>query len=85
MKKSENIHNITLFSEVKPEENIYEGTTTEKLKRLDLHGELKQKILPLCRLQYGEIWEDPVKGHRVGVLDATKIEDVKKIMGSSKA
>ncbi len=61
------------------------GKTREKLKRLDIHGELRGKILPLCRLKYGEIWEDPVKGHRVGVLDATKEEDVKKILGEEKA
>jgi len=85
MKTSKNIHNMSLFPDVELGENLSKGMTTEKLKRLDLHGELRQKILPLCRLQYGEIWEDPVKGHRVGVLDATKIEDVNKIMGSNKA
>lgn len=62
-----------------------EGRTKEKLKRLDLNGELRKKILPLCRLKYGEIWEDPIKGHKVGVLDATKINDIKKIMGGRKA
>jgi hypothetical protein len=46
------------------------GRTTERLERLDLHGELQKKILPLCRLKYGEIWEDPISGHKVGVLDA---------------
>jgi site-specific DNA-methyltransferase (adenine-specific) len=61
------------------------GRTTEELVRLDLHGELQKKILPLCRLKYGDIWEDPINGHRVGVLDATKLEDVKKIMGNEKA
>jgi len=61
------------------------GKTTERLERLDLHGALKSKIQPLCRLKYGEIWEDRVKGHRVGVLDATEIEDVNKIVGSEKA
>jgi len=61
------------------------GKTAENLQRLDLHGELKKRILPLCRLKYGEIWEDPVKGHKVGVFDATKIEDVRKIMRSEKA
>ncbi len=60
-------------------------STTEKLKRIDLHGELRKKILPFCRLRYGEIWEDPLKGHKVGVLDATKFEDVLKIMGDEKA
>ena len=61
------------------------GETTEKLERLDLHGELQERILPLCRLKYGDIWEDPVNQHRVGVLDATKIEDIKKILGVEKA
>ena len=41
--------------------------------------------MSLCRLNYGDIWEDPIQGHRVGVLDATKIEDVKQIMGNEKA
>lgn len=54
------------------------------LQRLDLHGELKKRILPLCRLKYGEIWEDPAKGHRVGTLDAARIKDVKKIIGNKK-
>ncbi len=52
----------------------------ERLKRLDLHGDLRERILPLCRLKYKEIWEDPIKGHRVGVADATKAEDVKRIL-----
>jgi len=61
------------------------GRTVERLARLDLYGELRKKILPLCRLKYGDIMEDPISGHKVGVLDATKLEDVKKIMGDEKA
>ena len=60
------------------------GKTTERLKRLDFHARLNEKVLPLCRLKYGEIWEDPVRGHKVGVLDATKLGDVKKILGNEK-
>ena len=59
--------------------------TKERLKRLDVHGELREQILKLCRLKYGEIWEDPLSGHKVGVLDATKSEDVKKIIGTEQA
>lgn len=59
--------------------------TKEELKRLDLEGELRKKILPLCRLRYGDVWEDSISGHRVGVLDASKKEDVVKIMGGAKA
>ncbi len=56
---------------------------TEKLTRLDLGG-MKEKLLPFCRLKHGEIWEDPIKGHRVGVLDATNYGDVERIMGDER-
>ncbi len=62
-----------------------QGKTTEGLERLDLHGDVREKILPLCRLTHGEIWEDREKGHRVGVLDATKNEDIDKIVSDEKA
>lgn len=58
--------------------------TTETLVRLDLSEDLKARILPFCRLKYGDIWEDPISGHKVGVLDATKLGDVSKIMGGRK-
>ncbi|PIU67113.1 MAG: site-specific DNA-methyltransferase [Armatimonadetes bacterium CG07_land_8_20_14_0_80_40_9] len=67
------------------EEAEEKGRTTERVERLDLHGELQKKILPLCRLKYGDIWEDKVFGHKVGVLDAIKQEDVKEILGDEKA
>jgi len=58
--------------------------TKERLGRLDIHDEFREEVLSLCRLRYGEIWVDPIKGHKVGVLDATKMEDVVKIMGKEK-
>ena len=58
--------------------------TSEKLTRLDLRGELREKILPLCRLKNGEIWDDPVNGHRVGVLDASNSVDITKLMSGEK-
>jgi len=61
------------------------GKTKERIKRLDYYSDLREKILPFCRLRYGEIWEDPIRGHKVGVLDATKFEDVRKIMGDERA
>ena len=61
------------------------GKTTERLKRLDLEGDLHKKVQAHCRLKYGDVWEDPVSGHRVGVLDATRVDDVKKIAGKSRA
>ena len=61
-----------------------QGKTIEKLKRLDI-GERRKDIVQYCRLDYGDVWEDPVKGHRVGVLDATKADDVHKLLRSEKA
>ena len=58
--------------------------TSETLSRLDLSKDLKNRLLPFCRLRYGDIWEDSVSGHKVGVLDATKLSDVTKIMGTDK-
>lgn len=60
------------------------GRTTEKLKRLDCHVSLREKVLPYCRLGHGEVWEDPIRGHRVGVLDATKIAEVQHLIGRQK-
>ncbi|MCY3711090.1 MAG: hypothetical protein OXG26_19550 [Caldilineaceae bacterium] len=61
------------------------GTTTERLKRIDTDVELRELLLPYCRLKYGDIWEDPVSGHRVGVLDATEHADVDRIMSDRKS
>ncbi len=57
----------------------------EPLTRLDSDENIRTKILPYCRLKYGEIWEDKLSGHKVGVLDCTKAEDVKKIFQNKKA
>jgi len=51
----------------------------EALPRIDLAGPDRDRLLPLCRLKPGEIWQDPIVGHRVGVLDATSQEDVRRL------
>lgn len=48
----------------------------EPFGRLDDDIELRKRLLPLCRLRYGEVWEDMRCGHKVGVLDATKLSEV---------
>jgi site-specific DNA-methyltransferase (adenine-specific) len=55
------------------------------LPRLDKAPELRQKLLPYCRLQPGEIWRDPVNGHAVGCLDATNHEDLAQLCGDERA
>ena len=55
------------------------------LPRLDSTPEIREKLLPFCRLGLGEIWTDPISGHRVGCLDACNLDDLSKIMSSDKA
>lgn len=37
--------------------------------------------LKIPNFEYGTIWEDPISGHRVGCLDATRKEDIEKLIG----
>lgn len=60
-------------------------STTEKLTRLDIDDDLRNKILPYCRLKKGEIWDDPKGQHKVGVLNATNLADAQKLFGKEKA
>lgn len=57
----------------------------EQISRIDGNENLKKAILPFCRLKYGEIWEDPVSGHRIGCLDAGNNEDILKLMRDEKS
>jgi site-specific DNA-methyltransferase (adenine-specific) len=53
----------------------------EPFPRLDTQPVLHKKLLGFCRLKTGEVWQDPLRGHRVGVLDAARQEDVGILMG----
>ena len=55
------------------------------LPRLDRDLEIREKLLPHCRLKTGQIWVDPELGHRVGCLDAANGEEVSRIMGTDTA
>jgi len=57
----------------------------EPLPRLDTAPELVARLLPYCRLKQGEIWEDAVRGHRVGVLDATSWPEIVRLVGERRA
>lgn len=50
------------------------------LPRLDIDEEWRNRLLPHCRLQFGDIWNDPGGKHRVGCLDATDSEAVEKLI-----
>jgi site-specific DNA-methyltransferase (adenine-specific) len=58
---------------------------TEPFKRLDNETELRERLLPYCRLRHGEVWIDSLSGHRVGVLDAAKAEDIQNIFETEKS
>jgi site-specific DNA-methyltransferase (adenine-specific) len=60
------------------------SNSKEKITRLDIDENLREKILPFCRLKKGEIWNDPKGRHKLGVLDATSYEDIKKLFGKEK-
>lgn len=55
------------------------------LPRLDRSPELRSRLLPYCRLQPGEVWEDKVRGHRVGCLDASSDVAISSIMSGEQA
>ena len=50
------------------------------LPRLDENTELRQQLLPFCRLKSGEVWQDPLGRHRVGCLDAGDAKQVAQLM-----
>ena len=55
------------------------------LPRLDERPDIREALLPHCRLRPGEVWTDTVSGHRVGCLNAASADDVAKIMDGHKA
>ena len=55
------------------------------LPRLDSAAAIREQLLPFCRLKPGEIWEDKVKGHRVGCFDATDSGLALELMKNRKA
>lgn len=78
------LQQVSLFTDSPPRKRSGNAKQVERLPRLDTHPELRRKLLPFCRLHHGEVWEDPVHGHRVGVFDATKKSHVDELIGKAK-
>jgi len=55
------------------------------LPRIDTDEATRRLLLPYCRLARGEVWEDAVHGHRVGVLDASSPSEVAGLFGGETA
>ena len=60
------------------------GASAERLSRLDTDPALRDRLRPFCRLAPGEIWEDPVRGHRVGVMDAGREGSVRSLLEAAR-
>lgn len=55
------------------------------LPRLDESAEIRENLLPFCRLKKGEIWTDKDNNFRVGCLDIAEKQDVIDLMNEEKA
>ena len=55
-------------------------TASSPLPRLDRAPELRERLLPLCRLAPGALWDDPLGRHRVGCLDAAAAEQQQELV-----
>ena len=55
------------------------------LPRIDIEEKIREKLLPFCRLQTGDIWVDTTLGHKVGCLDAASSLDISKLLTEERA
>ncbi len=55
------------------------------LPRIDLDETLHNLLLPYCRLNGGEVWEDKEGKHKVGCIDAVKTNELSRMFAEEKA
>ena len=55
----------------------------DNLPKLEETPELREQLLPYCRLKLGEVWEDPQGKHKVGCLDAANPKHTSLLMQDS--
>ena len=55
------------------------------LPRLDSFPNVRQQLLPYCRLHSGQIWNDDVRGHRVACLDVADSNAVNNLTADKRA
>lgn len=53
------------------------------LPRLDGNPEIRERLLPFCRLEPGEIWDDPEGKHRIGCNDASDFQQVTELVADA--
>jgi site-specific DNA-methyltransferase (adenine-specific) len=54
------------------------------LPRLDSNPEIRERLLPFCRLQPGDIWEDPDGRHRIGCNDAADRDQIRELVADAR-
>jgi site-specific DNA-methyltransferase (adenine-specific) len=57
----------------------------EELPRIDGNPELREQLLPFCRLSRGDIWVDPEGRHKVAVADARNAGEMSSLFAGEKA
>ena len=57
----------------------------DPLPRLDLATEMREQLLPHCRLCQGDVSIDPDGRHRVACIDAGDLSQVNRLMEGSRA
>lgn len=55
------------------------------LPRIDNDPELHKLLLKHCSFKKGDLWEDPGGKHKIGCLDASEENSIKKLIGKEKA
>lgn len=55
------------------------------LPRLDEHPEIRTQLLGLCRVKPGDVWVDPMFGHKVACIDASDIASITALMEDDRA
>ena len=55
------------------------------LPRLDEHPEIRTQLLGLCRLKPGDVWVDPLFGHKVACMDASDTAPITTLMEDDRA
>lgn len=55
------------------------------LPRLDEHPDVRTQLLGFCRLKPGDVWVDPVSGHKVACMDASDEAAISALMGDALA
>lgn len=61
------------------------GMHNNPLPRLDLLPEVRERLLPHCRLRPGKLWHDPEGRHVVGCLDAADPRHIRRLMQGERA